>query len=106
MTPECVEFLQRFVSDRPDVVRFFKRVESPDEMFFQTILKSSPLADTLVHNHLHYADWSGGGPHPATLTTGDFQKLRETPALFARKFDATVDRTVLDLIDEKLLGRR
>ena len=37
------------------------------------------------------------------LRSEDFPKLAASPKLFARKFDATVDAGVLDLIDRQLL---
>jgi hypothetical protein len=104
LSREAVEYVSRFTRDRSDVVTFFKRVDIPDEIFFQTVLLNSPLAKTIVNDHLRYIDWTRG-PGPAVLETSDFEALASSPQLFARKFDARHDERILDLIDERLLER-
>ena len=98
----CTEYVARFVEDRPDVVRFFRHVDIPDELFFQTIVLNSQYADSVVNDNLRYIDWARG-PRPAVLDAGDLPALRESPKLFARKFDVNHDAEVLDLIDSDLL---
>jgi hypothetical protein len=103
LSHDAVEYVSRFVRDRPDVVRFFKQVDIPDEIFFQTIVLNSPLAETIVNDHLRYIDWTRG-PRPALLETSDFEALARSPSLFARKFDVQHDEQILDLIDKGLLA--
>lgn len=68
------------------------------------MLCNSPFRDALVDQTLTFTDWSLGSPHPTILRKAHVGALAASPALFARKFDATVDGEVLDLIDERLLG--
>jgi hypothetical protein len=102
LSSECIEYVARFVAGRPDVVSFFRRVDIPDEVFFQTILMSSELAESIVNDNLRYIDWTRGH-RPAILGTDDLEALRTSPKLFARKFDVQQDEEVLDLIDRHLL---
>jgi hypothetical protein len=104
LSGECVELVRSFVDARPDVVRFFRHVDIPDEIFFQTVLMNSELADRVVNDNLRYIDWSTD-KRPTLLGAGDLDALRHSPKLFARKFDATLDSAVLDLIDRELLER-
>jgi hypothetical protein len=99
---ECIEYVADFVARRPDVVSFFRHVDIPDEVFFQTILLNSELRDTIVNDNLRYIDWTRG-VRPAILGVRDLDALRSSPKLFARKFDVNQDETVLDLIDRHLL---
>jgi hypothetical protein len=101
LTGETLAELMRFLQARPDVLRFFRRTKMPDELFFQTVLMSSPLAGTVDNELLHYLDWSSGSAHPATLTAADLPRLRASGKLFARKFDAAVDSEILDLLDRE-----
>jgi hypothetical protein len=101
---DALEYVAQFVAANPGYLRFFRRVLSSSESFFQTILANSAFRDRLVDDDLRYVDWSGGGEHPAVLTVSDFPKLASSPGLLARKFDEDVDREVLDRIDSKLLG--
>jgi hypothetical protein len=103
LSRECIEYVARFAIERPDVVSFFAHVDIPDEIFFHTILLNSELRDTIVNDNLRYIDWTRGR-RPAILETRDFDALRVSPKLFARKFDVDQDENVLDLIDRHLLG--
>ena len=91
--------LEHVASRDPALDDFFRWSACPDESFFQTILMSSPLADTLINDDLRYIDWSEGGPSPRVLTVYDLERMRRSPALFARKFDPRVDAEVLDALD-------
>jgi Core-2/I-Branching enzyme len=102
LSRDCIEYVARFVEQRPDVVSFFRHVDIPDEIFFHTILLSSDLRDTIVDDNLRYIDWTQGR-RPAILRARDLEALRASPKLFARKFDMNQDETVLDLIDRHLL---
>lgn len=102
LSRDCVEYVSRFVRDRPDVVAFFRHVDIPDEIFFHTILMNSPLSETIVDDNLRYIDWTRGR-RPAILGTRDVGALRASPKLYARKFDVHQDENVLDLIDRELL---
>jgi Core-2/I-Branching enzyme len=104
LSRECIELVSDFVAARPDVVDFFKHVDIPDEIFFQTVIMNSDLAATVANDNLRYIDWTRG-VRPAILGLGDFERLKESPKLFARKFDVTQDAEVLDLIDRHLLSK-
>jgi hypothetical protein len=94
--------IAEFVEANPSYVRFFRHVDIPDELFFQTILLNSPEAERCVDFRLHHTVWSRL-PAPAILTKDDYPQLVESSCLFARKFDPAVDAAVLDLIDDGLL---
>jgi hypothetical protein len=96
-----VEHVRETVRRRPELVRFFRHVFVPDEIFFQTIVVNSPWRETLVDDALRYVDWSGR-PAPAILRRADLDRLVASPKLFARKFDVTVDGEILDLLDARL----
>lgn len=103
MSRAAVETVLAFVEEHPEVVSFFRHVDIPDELFFQTILLNSPLASECEDIRLHYTEW-GRTPAPAFLLEEDYPHLAESPCLFARKFDAEIDARILDLVDENLLG--
>jgi hypothetical protein len=93
------EYVHEFVRRNPGYVRFFEHVLIPDELFFQTIVLNSPFAADVVDDNLRYIDWTRE-PAPAVLGAEDFPALVGSGKLFARKFDATVDSRILDLLDE------
>jgi hypothetical protein len=111
--------LARWVVDqldrRPEVGRYFRRTQAPDELLIPTLAMSSPMADQVSDDNLWYMNWKAGGAHPKTLTTSDFDDLarhaREGGDMcgpspvkcFARKFDAGQSADLLDRIDAELL---
>jgi hypothetical protein len=103
LTRAGARYVLDFVRERPDVVRFFRFVRIPDETFFQSILASSPLADTLEpgfgNSDLtgnHYIRWAQG--RPVVLTEPVAPDLARTPACFARKFSETDSAGLLDML--------
>lgn len=100
-----VAFVRAFLDSNPAYRRFFRRTRVPDEHFFQTLLLNSACRKDIIPKTLTYSDWrpwSGGGPR--ILTMEDFERLKASDCLFARKFDPGVDAGVLDRIDRELLG--
>lgn len=93
-----VAYIREFVRRDPRFVRFFKHVLHANELFFQTIMMKSPLADSVVQDDLRYIDWSVD-PGPAVLRARDLEQMIRSGKLFARKFDASVDAEILDLLD-------
>jgi hypothetical protein len=99
LSRECIEYIHQFVQNNKAFPRFFRHVSIPDEIFFQTILLNSTLKERLVNDDMIYTDFSQHLAHPAILGKNDFHRLMSRGELFARKFDATVDGEVLDMID-------
>jgi hypothetical protein len=52
--------------------------------------------------YLHYIDWNDLREDPAILDITDFEKISQSEALFARKFDEQKSRDLLDQIDARL----
>jgi len=105
LSRRSVEYVNRFVRRNPSFVRFFRHVDVPDELFFQTILMNSPLAETVVNDDLRYVEWrEWNDSRPAALGKPDFAKMMSSGKLFARKFDVEEDAEILDLIDAALEG--
>ncbi|MDQ3630422.1 MAG: beta-1,6-N-acetylglucosaminyltransferase [Actinomycetota bacterium] len=101
LTREAADYVRRFLADQPGYYRFFKHVDVPDEIFFHTILMNSPLRDSIVNDELRHVDWTRE-PLPAIFGLRDFEELRRSPKLLARKFDSSVDAEILDLIDREM----
>ncbi len=101
---DCVEYIDKFLKENKGFINYFKYVDGPDEMFFQTLLLNSPLKDRVVNDNLFFIDWENPNPScPRVFEKDDFERLVNSPKLFARKFDATRDSEILDLLDQKVL---
>jgi len=100
-----VKYVLDFIRKRPDVLKYFKHTWAPDELFFQSILMSSPLKEMIINKSLWYIDWNTNGP-PKTLTMDDFDEIVNSDKFFARKFDSLVDSEIIERISEKVLSER
>lgn len=104
LTRECLEYVHGYVTAHASVVRFFRHVDVPDELFFQTIVLNSPFASRAVNDNLRFIRWDDPeSGSPAVLGLQHLEELAASRALFARKFDVTSDATILDAIDRTLL---
>jgi hypothetical protein len=105
LSRDCIEYIYELTTQNRAFVGFFKNVDVPDEIFFQTIILNSPFERMAVNDNLRYIEWPNpDSGSPIILRKGDFGKLFSSPKLFARKFDVTVDADVLDLIDQEILA--
>lgn len=102
LTRECIEYLDDFVQQNGDFVKFFKHVKIACEIFFQTVLMNSPQRNKLINDNLRYINWPPFSRHPPILRKQDFEGFMNSDKLFARKFDITIDAEVLDMIDREI----
>lgn len=94
-----------YLAHHPDarrITRWLKHSAHANEIVFQTVLLNSPLAPTIVNDHLRHIDFPPHTPHPRTLRLADFDRLVRSPKFLARKFDESVDSAVLDRLAEHL----
>lgn len=104
LSKDCLKYVRDFTQQNPKFVNYFKYTFIPDELFFQTIVLNSPFQANVTNDDLRYVDWDNPNPNvPATLLKDDFEKLTSSSKLFARKFDMSRDREILNLIDQQIL---
>lgn len=76
----------------------------PEEFYFQTLLNQSPFADRIEPDNRRYMDWlPRDGSRPAVLNISDYATLKNSHALFARKLDSRISRSLLETIDEDVI---
>lgn len=119
----------KFICSNRKVARFrsyYRHTLIPDESFFQTVLMNTNYPKTITNDDKREIIWipdlrlkldskaltakdtkslvaSGKIKlRPKTFTTEDLPFLLASHALFARKFDETVDQTILDILESNL----
>jgi hypothetical protein len=98
LTGECVEYILDYVRNNEKYLRSFEYTRCSDEIFFQTIIMNSPFAHKCVQNYLRYVDFITGPEYPRILREEDYEKLVLSDALFARKFDANIDSSIIEKV--------
>ncbi len=100
----ALKYILHFVKNNPEYITFHKSTFAPDEVFFQTILlnsKDEKIQKSICNNHLRYMNWpSRYNSHPEILLKEDISNIRQSDALFARKFDIHAEENILELVDE------
>jgi hypothetical protein len=106
ITKECAQYVLESYHNDHIMRKFFKYTLIPDEMYVLTIILNSKFRDSCVNDCIREIEWEGGdGTHPIIFTVQHKEKLSNSTALFARKFDICVDKNILDYIDNNLLDK-
>ena len=100
LTRRTAELLVRRVRVDDELVRYFKKVNCPDEKVFATLF--AELDQTPHVSGTTFAKWRDG-PNPVRMELGDLEVAREDPGFwFARKFSSSADAVLLDWLDNKM----
>lgn len=99
VTSAAAEHILDVLELRPDIVRYFKFCWGADEFIFPSILYNSSFRDKL-QPCLLFVKWLPGEGHAEILTSKDFEELKASDKLFARKFDAKVDSQIFSLLEQ------
>jgi hypothetical protein len=97
----CVRQMIRDFDARPDLVRYYQRIQfAPNESFYLTLLCNRPELNLLTTDNKRFLRWTTPETsHPDTLVTDDFHALVSSGHHFGRKFDQAKDGRILDLLD-------
>jgi len=114
--PHCIiDYVTDQLSSNKRIIREFKRVFTPEELFFQTLAMNSPYSVLINENDdiytkgdqqcMTFANFitptKSFRGHPHIITDEDFDRIMAKKALFARKFDMNVCQSVMDKIDNE-----
>lgn len=89
LTHESLDYVVNYTTVNQTFLNRFKYTFCSEEFYFQTILKNSTFASKIIYDNLRYIDWERKhDSSPAILDLNDFEKLKNTNAVFARKFDS------------------
>jgi len=97
-----------FVSYSPEVERFkrfYRHTFIADEGFFQTVIMNTSYKGTIVNDDKRTIVWVPMGTiklRPRDFTSKDADFLMASQGLFARKFDETIDKGILSILESNL----
>lgn len=98
-----VKYILKFYENNLEFINYYKYTDSPDEMFFQTLILNSPFKENTVNDNLRYIDWDRCREGPAILNEKDYGVLKTSEKLYARKFDEKKSGNLVTLITKNLL---
>ncbi|MBA4347420.1 MAG: hypothetical protein C0413_01005 [Clostridiales bacterium] len=102
------------VENMPRYRAYYRHSSCADEIWLQTLVANSPFMerrafmgfDDELAATMRYVDWNVNGASPRTLTSADYDMLKQSGMLFARKFDEAADASVIQRIAETILERQ
>lgn len=97
------EYLLEFHDNNFKVRNFFKHSMLPDETYIQSILLNSKYAHEIENNNLRHITFPEGSSHPKTLMLEDLNELLESQSYFARKFDESKSKTLMEYFEKNIL---
>jgi len=86
LTRDSLQYVLDFTDKNEKAIKSMNYTFCPEEFYFQTILLNSNRACNIVNDNLRYIDWNSGRGRPAFLDTTDYEKIKSSNKLFARKF--------------------
>lgn len=96
LSQACVSELLERLARAPGVLRFFRSVTCPDEMFFQTLVMNSRFATQVLPDNFRYIAWpEPGARNPKLLDESDFARIAASNAHFCRKIDSRVSAALI-----------
>lgn len=103
LSRRSVEVVVRAARTMPELMHHYRRTVLPTESFPHTVLHAEP-ALRLSGDMRRFTSWPSRSAHPALLTVADLDRILSSGADFARKFDLTLDRIVVDELDRVVVG--
>lgn len=96
LSRDCLCAVLRLADAHPRLLRFCRSVQSPDELFFQTLVMHTGHASRVLPNNFRYIGWpEGGACHPRLLDEGDLERIQASGAHFCRKLDRHASAALL-----------
>ncbi|TSJ40753.1 beta-1,6-N-acetylglucosaminyltransferase [Mucilaginibacter corticis] len=99
ITGDCAKYLVDELMHDKKLWDFLKYSWCTDEFMVCSIIMNSKFRHDTVNNNLRYIDWSEGNARPKLLGMADFDHIKQSGMLFARKFDQDIESQILDKID-------
>jgi hypothetical protein len=101
ITNDCVKKIFEYLEEDKKYMKRYEYTHTSDELFFQTIICNIPELK-IINDPLRYIDFGTGPEHPRVMREEDYKQLVESDALFARKFDPSIDIKIIELIYERI----
>lgn len=105
MNANTMNFVLNYIEQKPYYTAFHKFTFAADEVFFHSIiLNSDILKDKVENNNKRFYIWPDTSKaHPELLEEKDLDTIKNSDALFARKFDLEHDPHILDSVDNNCI---
>lgn len=95
---EAVGVALDYISTHPEYIRRFRRTSIGEEIALQTIWCN--LGVPLTNDYKRYINWGPDGANPQVLTEKDYDRIKASGALFARKMQSGVSDKLIKILQQ------
>lgn len=102
---QVADFMIDYLEKNEWYYKFFENTLVPDESFFHTLIMNSPYKKEVVNNNLFFFKWGetlSERNSPQYLRMEDITAIENSGQFFARKFDRSIDNSVIDYLAERI----
>lgn len=100
---DAVEYSINYLESHPNLLKMLQTGTFSDEFWMQTILCNSSFKKRIVNNDLRYIVWNRKhGSRPAILDEEDYEGIKNTDAIFARKFDKDISQKLIQSLEKDI----
>lgn len=102
---DVAKYMMEFLNDNKWYYRYFNNTLVPDESFFHTLIMNSPYRANVINNNLFLLKWGetlSDRNSPQDLTMEDLPLIENSDQFFARKFDETIDGSIVQYFSQKV----
>lgn len=95
---DVARYIVEFLEENKSFYKYFKNTLVPDESFFHTLILNSPYKEDVMNSNLYFFKWGetlSDRNSPQDLTSSDINMIENSQQFFARKFDETTDKAVI-----------
>ena len=100
LTKNGLQTVMDYTEEHPSFLKRLKHTFCAEEVYFQSILLNSPLANQVENSNLRFIDW---GEHkttsPLTLNEEHYEILLQSDCFFARKINANTSSLIEKIND-------
>jgi len=96
---EAVGIALNYISHNPRYLKRFRMTSIGEEICLQTIWCNSNLQ--LTNCYLRYINWGDDGANPQILTERDYDEIKSSDALFARKVKSNDSDQLIEMLNRK-----
>lgn len=96
------DLVVELLSQKDKIEKVFSYTNCSDELFVQTVAYNFGFQNRIYvpkagqNQNMRYVDWKRGkNGNPYTFRSEDYEVIKESSALFARKFSETVDKEII-----------
>ncbi|MCM1109000.1 MAG: hypothetical protein NC388_08105 [Clostridium sp.] len=107
ITFECAKYLYKMIREEKRLTDYFRFTYAPDELMLATIIFNSPYKEHAIEEkgvykglkYLSAITYFNYGQSIQVFTERDYDELKESGMMFARKMESGISDSLMDRID-------